>query len=113
MLANCWMGKQDMRVEHVPDPTILNARDAIVKVTSTAICGADLHLYNGIVPTMMKGDIVGHEFMGHVVEVGPEVKNLRVGDRVVVPFPIACGGCGACKAKLYSLCENSNPNAWI
>ena len=113
MLANCWMGKKDVRVERVPDPTILNARDAIVKITSTAICGSDLHLFNGFVPTMEKGDILGHEFMGEVVEIGRSVANLKVGDRVVVPFPIACGACGACRAEMYSLCENSNPNAWI
>jgi threonine dehydrogenase-like Zn-dependent dehydrogenase len=113
MRANCWMGKHDMRVETVPDPRILNQRDAIVKVTSTAICGSDLHLYNGFIPTMEKGDIVGHEFMGEVVEVGRDVKNLKPGDRVVVPFPIACGACGACREQLYSLCENSNPNAWL
>ncbi len=113
MRANCWMGKQDMRVEQVPDPRILNARDAIIKVTSTAICGSDLHLYNGFNPTMMKGDILGHEFMGEVVEVGPKVGNLAVGDRVVVPFPIACGGCGMCAAQIYSCCENTNPNAWM
>lgn len=113
MRANCWMGRQDVRVEEVPDPTILNARDAIVRVTSTAICGSDLHLYNGFVPTMEKGDILGHEFMGEVVEVGPEVKNLKVGDRVVVPFPIACGACNMCQQELFSLCENSNPNAWM
>jgi threonine dehydrogenase-like Zn-dependent dehydrogenase len=107
------MGKQDVRVEQVPDPQILNARDAIVRITSTAICGSDLHLYNGFVPTMEKGDILGHEFMGEVMEVGKGVKNLKPGDRVVVPFPIACGNCGACKAEAYSLCENSNPNAWI
>jgi threonine dehydrogenase-like Zn-dependent dehydrogenase len=102
-----------MRVEQVPDPKILNQRDAIVKITSTAICGSDLHLYNGLVPTVEKGDILGHEFMGEVVEVGREVKNLNVGDRVVVPFPIACGNCSACNAQAYSLCENSNPNAWM
>jgi threonine dehydrogenase-like Zn-dependent dehydrogenase len=113
MRAACWMGKQDVRVAQVPDPAILSPRDAIVQVTSTAICGSDLHLYNGFVPTMMKGDIVGHEFMGNVVEVGSAVKNLRIGDRVVVPFPIACGACHACKDELYSLCENSNPNAFI
>jgi threonine dehydrogenase-like Zn-dependent dehydrogenase len=113
MLANCWMGKQKLSVERVPDPKILNARDAIVKVTSTAICGSDLHLYNGFIPTMEKGDILGHEFMGQVVEVGPEVKNLEVGDRVVVPFPIACGACAACRSEMYSLCENSNPNSWL
>jgi threonine dehydrogenase-like Zn-dependent dehydrogenase len=113
MRANCWHGKADVRVEQVPDPKILNHRDAIVRVTSTAICGSDLHLYNALVPTLKKGDILGHEFMGEVVEVGREVKNLNVGDRVVVPFPIACGNCGACGAELYSLCENSNPNAWM
>jgi len=113
MLANCWMGKHKVTVEKVPDPQILNARDAIVEITSTAICGGDLHLYNGFVPTMMKGDVLGHEFMGRVVEVGPGVTNLKRGDRVVVPFPIACGACGACRAQMFSLCENSNPNAWI
>ncbi|MDB4953652.1 MAG: Threonine dehydrogenase [Myxococcales bacterium] len=113
MRANCWMGKKDVRVEHVPDPKILNSRDAIVKVTSTAICGSDLHLYNGFIPTMMRGDILGHEFMGEVVELGPAVQNLKIGDRVVVPFPIACGACSACQAEMYSVCENSNPNAKI
>ena len=113
MRATCWHGKKDMRVERVPDPKILNRRDAIVRVTSTAICGSDLHLYNGIVPTMKRGDILGHEFMGEVVELGAEVKNLAIGDRVVVPFPIACGNCGPCNAGAFSLCENSNPNAWI
>jgi threonine dehydrogenase-like Zn-dependent dehydrogenase len=113
MRANCWMGKHDVRVMDVPDPEILNPRDAIVRITSTAICGSDLHLYNGFVPTMEKGDILGHEFMGEVVEVGSEVKNLQVGDRVVVPFPIACGRCFFCSEQLYSVCENSNPNAWM
>jgi len=113
MKANCWMGKTSVQVEEVPDPKILNSRDAIIRITSTAICGSDLHLYNGFVPTMKKGDILGHEFMGEVVETGPAVKNLKVGDRVVVPFPIACGNCFACEAQLYSLCENSNPNAWM
>ena len=93
MRANCWMGKRDLRVETVPDPKILNQHDAIVKITSTAICGSDLHLYNGFIPTMESGDILGHEFMGEVVEFGREVKNLQIGDRVVVPFPIACGTC--------------------
>jgi threonine dehydrogenase-like Zn-dependent dehydrogenase len=102
-----------VRVEEVPDPQILNQRDAIVKISSTAICGSDLHLYNHFIPTMEQGDILGHEFMGEVMEVGREVKNLKVGDRVVVPFPIACGNCLACQAEAYSLCENSNPNAWI
>ena len=96
----------------VPDPKILNTHDCIVRVTSTAICGSDLHLFDGLVPSMMKGDILGHEFMGEVVEVGPDVKNLKVGDRVVVPFPIACGKCWSCEHELYSVCENSNPNAW-
>jgi threonine dehydrogenase-like Zn-dependent dehydrogenase len=113
MKANCWMGKKKVSVEEVPDPKILNPRDAIVKVTSTAICGSDLHLYNGFIPTMERGDIVGHEFMGEVVELGSAVKNLNIGDRVVVPFPIACGACTACKRDLFSLCENSNPNAWM
>src|SRR5437868_10540538 len=113
MKANCWMGKQTVEVRDVPDPKILNQRDAIVKITSTAICGSDLHLFNGFIPTMEKGDILGHEFMGEVVEVGKSVKNLKVGDRVVVPFPIACGSCSMCKGKMYSVCENSNPNAWM
>ena len=113
MRANCWHGKKQLRVEDVPDPKILNQRDAIVRITSTAICGSDLHLYNGFVPTMKSGDIVGHEFMGEVMEVGRGVSNLKPGDRVVVPFPIACGACSACQAQMYSLCENSNPNAWM
>jgi threonine dehydrogenase-like Zn-dependent dehydrogenase len=111
MRANCWSGRNTVQVENVPDPTILNDRDAIVKVSSTAICGSDLHLYDGYVPTMTKGDILGHEFMGEVVELGRGVGNLKVGDRVVVPFPIACGSCNMCAKELYSLCENSNPNA--
>jgi threonine dehydrogenase-like Zn-dependent dehydrogenase len=113
MKAICWHGKQDVSVDEVPDPVILNAQDAIVRVTSTAICGSDLHLYNGFIPTMKSGDVLGHEFMGEVVEVGPAVRKLRVGDRVVVPFPIACGRCLNCERELYSLCENSNPNAWM
>jgi threonine dehydrogenase-like Zn-dependent dehydrogenase len=113
MKALCWKGKKHVAIEQVPDPKILNPRDAIVRVTSTAICGSDLHLYNGFVPTMEKGDILGHEFMGEVVELGRDVHNLKIGDRVVVPFPISCGACGACKAERFSLCENSNPNAWI
>ena len=92
------MGKKDVRVKEVPDPKILNSNDVIVKITSTAICGSDLHLYGGFVPTMKSGDILGHEFMGEVVEVGKSVKKLKVGDRVVVPFPIACGSCSMCKA---------------
>ena len=111
MKATCWYGYRDVRVENVADPKIINPRDAIVRITSTAICGSDLHLYDGFVPTMEKGDILGHEFMGEVMEVGKGVKNLKAGDRVVVPFPIACGNCFFCKRDLYSLCENSNPNA--
>ncbi|MFF3437224.1 zinc-dependent alcohol dehydrogenase [Streptosporangium sp. NPDC002721] len=113
MKANCWMGRNTVQVREVPDPAILNSRDAIVRVTSTAICGSDLHLYGGHVPTMKKGDILGHEFMGEVVEVGPKVSTLKIGDRVVVPFPIACGNCFACEHGLYSVCENSNPNAGL
>jgi threonine dehydrogenase-like Zn-dependent dehydrogenase len=113
MKANCWNGVNDVSVESVPDPRILNPRDAIIRISSTAICGSDLHLYNGYIPTMMKGDILGHEFMGEVVEVGPGVTNLKVGDRVVNPFPIACGNCFFCQSHEYSLCENSNPNAWM
>jgi threonine dehydrogenase-like Zn-dependent dehydrogenase len=113
MKATCWYGKKNVRVEEVPDPQILNSRDAIVRVTSTAICGSDLHLYNGFIPSMEKGDVMGHEFMGEVVEVGSDVKSLKPGDRVVVPFPIACGQCSACRDKLFALCENSNPNAWM
>jgi threonine dehydrogenase-like Zn-dependent dehydrogenase len=113
MKATCWKGPNTVRVEEVPDPKIINARDAIVKITSTAICGSDLHLLQAYVPAMMPGDILGHEFMGEVVEVGPQVKNLKVGDRVVVPFPIACGVCSSCQKGMYSVCENSNPNAWM
>ena len=113
MKATCWMGKGSVKVRDVPDPKILNARDAIVKITSTAICGSDLHIYDGYIPAMEQGDILGHEFMGEVVEVGGEVRNLRAGDRVVVPFPISCGNCWSCQHELYSLCENSNPNAAI
>ncbi len=111
MRATVWSGRNTVQVENVPDPTIRDSRDAIVRITSTAICGSDLHLYNGYVPTMKRGDILGHEFMGEVVEIGRDVANLNVGDRVVVPFPIACGNCNACRNELYSLCENSNPNA--
>jgi threonine dehydrogenase-like Zn-dependent dehydrogenase len=111
MRANCWMGRNSVEVREVPDPKILNDGDAIVRITSTAICGSDLHLYDGYIPTMEKGDILGHEFMGEVVEVGPGVRSLAAGDRVVVPFPIACGACNACAAGFFSVCENSNPNA--
>jgi threonine dehydrogenase-like Zn-dependent dehydrogenase len=113
MKAVCWRGKKRVRVEEVPEPRLLNGQDVIVKVTSTAICGSDLHLYNGFVPTMESGDILGHEFMGEVVEIGRDVKNLRVGDRIVVPFPIACGRCHACATGSHALCENSNPNTWM
>jgi threonine dehydrogenase-like Zn-dependent dehydrogenase len=113
MKATRWYGKRDVHVEDVPDPTIVNPRDAIVRITSTAICGSDLHLYNGFIPSMKQGDILGHEFMGEVVDLGSGVKNLTRGDRVVVPFPIACGHCLQCEREMYSLCENSNPNAWM
>ena len=111
MKAVVWKRPNTVAVEEVPDPRILNSRDAIIKVTATAICGSDLHLVDGYVPSMQKGDVLGHEFMGEVVEVGRGVGNLAVGDRVVVPFPIACGSCNACAAELFSACENSNPNA--
>jgi threonine dehydrogenase-like Zn-dependent dehydrogenase len=113
MRATVWSGRNTVQVENVPDPKILNDRDAIVKISSTAICGSDLHLYDGYVPTMKRGDILGHEFMGEVVETGRGVSNLEVGDRVVVPFPIACGNCWSCKHELYSACENSNPNSGL
>ncbi|MGC4813091.1 zinc-dependent alcohol dehydrogenase [Micromonospora sp. DT228] len=113
MKATAWMGTDTVKVIDVPDPKIMNARDAIVRISTTAICGSDLHLYHGYIPAMRKGDILGHEFMGEVVEVGPQVRNLKPGDRVVVPFPIACGHCSSCQRGLYSVCENSNPNAGI
>jgi len=113
MRATCWMGRNKVEVQTVPDPRLLNSRDAIVEITSTAICGSDLHLYDGYIPTMRKGDVLGHEFMGEVVEVGPAVSNLAVGDRVVVPFPISCGACDNCERGMFSICENSNPNAAI
>lgn len=113
MKAVCWNGKYDVRVENVPDPKLLNPRDAIIKTTTTCICGSDLHLYDGYIPTMMAGDVLGHEFMGEVVEVGKEVKTLQKGDRVVVPFTIACGNCHYCKNGLTAACDNSNPNAWM
>ena len=113
MKAVCWHGKGDIRVDDVPDPKILNPRDAIIRVTSTAICGSDLHLYGGYIPTMRKGDILGHEFMGVVEEVGPGNTKLQRGDRVIVPFTICCGACYFCKNEMWSLCDNSNPNAWM
>jgi threonine dehydrogenase-like Zn-dependent dehydrogenase len=111
MRALCWHGKGDVRVDNVPDPKILDGRDAIIRITSTAICGSDLHLLDGFVPTMVPGDVLGHEPMGEVVEVGNSITNLKRGDRVVVPFCIACGECYFCQKTLYSLCDNSNPNA--
>jgi threonine dehydrogenase-like Zn-dependent dehydrogenase len=111
MKAVCWHGAHDVRVENVPEPKIINSRDALVKITLTAICGSDLHLYDGYIPTMKKGDILGHEFMGEVLEVGREVPNLKKGDRVVVPFTISCGRCFFCQKGMWSLCDNSNPNA--
>ncbi len=113
MKATVWMGKQHVEVIDVPDPQLLDKRDAIIRVTSAAICGSDLHLYNGFMPTMERGDVLGHEFMGEVVDVAEGVSNLKVGDRVVVPFTISCGNCAACKSQMFSLCENSNPNAWM
>jgi threonine dehydrogenase-like Zn-dependent dehydrogenase len=113
MKAVCWQGRHKIGVENVPDPKIINQRDAIIKVTLSGICGSDLHLYNGYIPTMKKGDIIGHESMGEVVEVGKEVSKLNIGDRVVVPFTIACGNCFFCAQDLWSLCDNSNPNAWM
>ncbi len=113
MRANTYVSPGKTRVERVPDPKILNEKDAIVRITSTAICGSDLHLYNGFIPTVQAGDIFGHEFMGEVVETGRGVKKVKKGDRVVVAFPIACGSCHQCGREMYSICENSNPNAWI
>jgi threonine dehydrogenase-like Zn-dependent dehydrogenase len=109
------MGTEKISVETVPDPKILNPRDAIVRITSTCICGSDLHLYNGFVPTLEQGDILGHEFMGEVVEVGSAIdrEKLKIGDRVVVPFTIACGNCFFCQNQLWSCCDNTNPNAWV
>ena len=111
MKALCWYGKSDMRYETVPDPKILDPRDAIIKVTACAICGSDLHIYNGVIPEMEKGDVIGHETMGEVVEVGRANTKLKVGDRVVVPFTISCGECFFCKRGFYSGCERSNPDA--
>ena len=113
MKALTWHGKGDIRCESVPDPTIQHGRDAIIKVTACAICGSDLHLYNGVIPTMQRGDVLGHESMGEVVEVGPDNKELKIGDRVVVPFTISCGQCFFCKRGFYSGCERSNPNSEI
>src|SRR5919199_1013688 len=113
MKALCWVGTHKVQIENVPDPKILTPRDAIVEITSTAVCGSDLHLFDGYVPTVRVGDILGHEFMGEVVEGGPAVQNLKVGDRVVVPFTISCGQCSYCQRGMWSLCDHSNPNAWM
>lgn len=113
MKALCWEGKYSVEIRNVPDPTILNPQDAIIKVTSAAICGSDLHLYDGYIPTMEKGDILGHETMGEVVEVGVGVRKLKVGDRIVIPFDISCGKCHHCREEEYSACDNSNPNAIV
>jgi threonine dehydrogenase-like Zn-dependent dehydrogenase len=111
MKALCWYGKSDVRVESVADPEIIDPRDVIIKITSSGICGSDLHLFNGLMPTMEKGDVLGHEPMGEVVEVGSAITKFKVGDRVVVPFTISCGDCFFCKKEMYSLCDKSNPNA--
>jgi threonine dehydrogenase-like Zn-dependent dehydrogenase len=113
MQAVCWCGKDNLKVEAVSDPKILNPRDAILKVTATTICGSDLHLVGGYIPALQPGDVIGHEFMGEIVEVGPAVKNLGPGDRVVVPSFMGCGNCFYCRRELWSLCDNSNPNAWM
>src|SRR3954447_22953975 len=115
MKALVWCAPYKVKVENVPDPKILSKRDAIVRMTSTAICGSDLHLVDGFVPFMKPGDIMGHEPMGIVEEVGPDVdkSRLKVGDRVVVPFTISCGQCFYCRKQLYSLCDNTNPKAHI
>lgn len=121
MKAVCWYGTNDVRVETVPDPKIINPRDAILKVTSATICGSDLHIYNGYIPTMEPGDIIGHEFMGEIVDIGNEVKKLKKGDafgaakrrRVVVSSMIGCGQCWYCQSQMWSLCDNSNPKASI
>lgn len=113
MKALVWNGTGKVDVQQVPDPKIINPSDAIIQVSAACICGSDLHLYNGLIPSMMQGDILGHEFVGTVVEVGPEVTRLKVGDRVVVPFPISCGKCWYCQHELWALCDNSNPNAWM
>jgi len=113
MRALCWHGANNVKVDTVPDPKILNPHDVIIKVTSTAICGSDLHIYNGYIPTMKSGDILGHEFMGKIVEIGSSIKNLEIGDRVVIPFTISCGSYFFCQKELWSLCDNSNPNASI
>jgi threonine dehydrogenase-like Zn-dependent dehydrogenase len=113
MKAICWHGTSDVRYDTVPDPKIADPGDVIVRITSTAICGSDLHLYDGFMPTMQAGDVLGHEPMGEVVEVGSGVTTLKIGDRIVVPFTISCGTCWFCQRQMYSLCDTSNPNAEI
>lgn len=113
MKALCWHGKHDVRINDVPEPKIINKQDAIIRITSTAICGSDLHLYNGLMSNMESGDVLGHEFMGEVVDLAPGNKKLKIGDKVVVPFTISCGKCYFCKHKLFSLCESSNPSAQL
>jgi len=113
MKALCWHGRADVSVDTVPDPTIQDPSDTIIQITSTAICGSDIHLYDGYQPTMEDGDILGHENMGEVMEVGRDVRNLKVGDRVVVPFTISCGSCWFCERTMFSLCDVSNPNAEV
>jgi threonine dehydrogenase-like Zn-dependent dehydrogenase len=113
MKATVWCAPYKVKVEQVPDPQILNPKDAIVRITSTCICGSDLHLYDGFIPAMKPGDILGHEFMGEVIEVGANVKSVRKGDRVIVPFCIACGDCFYCKRQLYSCCDNTNPKSYL
>src|SRR6218665_1889172 len=111
MKAITWHGKHDVRCDTVDDPAIVNPRDAIIKVTSAAICGSDLHLYDGYIPTMEKGDIMGHETMGEIMEVGSLVRKVKVGDKIVIPFDIGCGKCSHCESQEYSFCDNTNPNA--
>ena len=111
MRALCWNGVNDLRVESVPDPSIVNPHDAILKVTMSTTCGSDLHFIDGYIPTMRAGDIIGHEFMGEIVETGPEVKRIKRGTRVVIPSFVCCGSCWYCKHDLWSLCDNTNPNA--
>ena len=113
MKAVCWRGKQSVAVESVADPKVINGHDAIVRITSTAICGSDLHLYDNFIPGMQKGDILGHEFIGEVVETGPRVANLKAGDRVAIPFHISCGKCFHCGSQQWSLCDNTNPNSHV
>lgn len=111
MKAVCWYGTEDVEVATVADPVVLNPHDAVLRIALTTICGSDLHLYDGFVPSMHRGDILGHEIIGEIVDTGPEVKKHKAGDRVVVASPIACGQCWYCRRQEYSLCDNTNPNA--